>query len=644
MDPTTYRITFTKGGKRFVATVKATSQEEAIQKLNATLANEKSPTKEAPAAISSGKSLRLYVQGTHCASCEVLIERKFKKLPGVENVSVNYRTGEARVRLAGSAAPSLKDFENVLRDKGYRVHPWSGERKAPLMRQRLSDKDIREIGAAILLILGGFLALRRFHLLPAIPAFTEQMTYPFIFMVGLVAAGSSCLAVVGGLLLSLSSALSKAMEGQPRWKRFQPHLLFNVGRLASYALFGGIIGLLGKALSLTPHLSGILMLAAAAFMVLTALSILNIIPHNPLVWALPKRFQHAIHDASTTKKRGTSFLLGAATFFLPCGFTQSLQLYAVTTGSFEKGALTMLVFALGTMPALAGIGALSSFLKGKSYHYFLRFAGAFVLLLGIYNTNNGLTLLGFSPSAMAANLFRSPRTVASSSALDDPYVRYDGQKQVVSMEVNGLRYIPNHFTIRQGVPVEWNINGVNVGGCSQVLLIPTYGIVKYLRPGPVNTITFTPTEPGEVPFHCSMGMVSGSFTVLPNGNAPPSSDGTEKGAPAPSGGAPSGRTGALPCDPSKRGCTIQTVTMEISRERGFYPREFTVKKGIPVDFRIDAKVVPGGCGSILVIPEYNIAHQFTLGENHIFFTPTKEGVLPFTCSMGSTMGHFIVES
>lgn len=633
-----FRITFTKGGKRFVATVNAFSEEEAKQKLMAKLSEQ---PQHLPVPLVSEKELNLFVQGTHCASCEVLVERKFKKVSGVKAVAVNYRTGKTRVTLDGPHTPSLKEFEYSLREKGYRVHPWAMRNKVATPRKRLSDQDVREIGAILLIILGGYLTLRHFNLLPEAPSFTQHMTYPFILMIGLVAAGSSCLAVVGGLLLSLSGTWSRATEGMPRRQRVQPHLLFNVGRLVSYAFFGGLIGLLGKALSVTPQVSGFLMLAAAAFMVLTALSMLNVISNNPLLMAMPKRFQNAVHDASSTKKRGTSFLLGAATFFLPCGFTQSLQLYAVTTGSFEKGALTMLVFALGTLPALVGIGALSTFLKGRPYRYFLRFAGAFVLLLGVFNTNNGLTLIGLSPSALAADLFRSsPKATAASAALDDPYVLYDGQKQVISMEVNGLRYKPNHFTIRQGVPVEWNITGVNIAGCAQVLLVPKYNITKYLQPGPVNKITFTPTASGEVPFHCSMAMAYGSFTVVPNGNASPGD--TQQGdVNSPAGGS-SAQTGELPCDPSKPGCNVQTVRMEISRERGFYPREFTVKKGIPVDFAIDAKVVPGGCMSVLIIPDYNVAHQFQQGENHIAFTPTRTGTLPFTCSMGSRMGQFTV--
>jgi hypothetical protein len=84
----TFQIPFTREGKRFVATVEAASREEAGAKLRVQLTRER----DEAALIekdTEAKTLRLAVRGTHCASCEVLIERKFKKLPGVDGVVVN---------------------------------------------------------------------------------------------------------------------------------------------------------------------------------------------------------------------------------------------------------------------------------------------------------------------------------------------------------------------------------------------------------------------------------------------------------------------------------------------------------------------------------------------------------------------------
>lgn len=628
MTQQTFEITYTKNGERFTAAIQALSREEAIQKLRENLRVRSRP------ASPKTKEIRLFIQGTHCASCEVLIERKFKKVAGVKDAKVNWRTGEAHVSWSGPSRPDPTILEETIRDKGYVVKPWEKKRQPKQgFLSHWSDRDFKEVGAVLLILFGGYLMLRQYDLIPKL-AVTEGASYPFIFLVGLVAAGSSCLAVVGGLLISMAGLYSQETMA-PAWKRFQPHILFNLGRLASYALLGGVIGILGKALSPSPQIAGFLMVLAAAFMVMTGLSMLNIIQKNPLLVSLPKSFQNAIHDASGSGKKKFSlpFLIGAATFFLPCGFTQSLQLYAMTTGSFEKGALVMFVFALGTMPALLGIGALSTFTKGTPFRLFLKFAGAFVLVLGVFNLNNGLTLSGFSPDILAAQILQKSVRSSSASVLDDPNVTFDGTRQIVSMKVYAGRYEPNRFTIRQGVPVEWHVTGVETGGCSGIITVPKYNIVSYIRPGP-NVITFTPNEPGIVPFHCSMAMFRGQFNVVSDPNIKIEGSREEVGT------SPQSIAIQEPCDALSGNC--QVVQMEISREKGFYPRTFTVKKGVPVEWVIDDKIPLGGCMGTMVIPDYGVAQVLKIGENRIRFTPDREGTVAFTCSMGSKIGEFAV--
>jgi sulfite exporter TauE/SafE len=90
--------------------------------------------------------------------------------------------------------------------------------------------------------------------------------------------------------------------------------------------------------------------------------------------------------------KSTAFVLGAATFFLPCGFTQALQVYVLSQASFAAGALTMLAFALGTLPAMLSLSAIASLARGGFQKHFLRFAGAAVILLGLMNIRYGLVL------------------------------------------------------------------------------------------------------------------------------------------------------------------------------------------------------------------------------------------------------------
>ena len=51
-------------------------------------------------------------------------------------------------------------------------------------------------------------------------------------------------------------------------------------------------------------------------------------------------------------------VLGVATFFLPCGFTQAVQVYALSTGSPLTAGAIMAVFAIGTAPGLLALAGL----------------------------------------------------------------------------------------------------------------------------------------------------------------------------------------------------------------------------------------------------------------------------------------------
>jgi plastocyanin len=196
--------------------------------------------------------------------------------------------------------------------------------------------------------------------------------------------------------------------------------------------------------------------------------------------------------------------MGALTFFLPCGFTQSLQLAALASRSFLTGGIMMFVFALGTLPSLLGISAISSTASGTFSRLFLRFSGTLVLLLALFNLNSGFALTGFDLSRVFAG---------GSQQADAPAPIINGDVQEVSMAVTPYGYEPRNLTIKAGVPVRWKIDGSGASGCTSVMTIPVLNISEPLRQGE-NIIEFTATQKGQLAFMCSMGMVRGSFTVI----------------------------------------------------------------------------------------------------------------------------------
>ena len=565
----------------------------------------------------------------HCASCEVLIERKFKKVSGVEKVYVNHASGKAD--LLCSREPDIRELNRLVERDGYTVSLWHDRNNTTVraaIHKNTAD-DYIQMGGIFLMIVAVYYMLKQFDFLPNF-SITERMNYGLIFMIGLFAAVSSCIAVVGGLLLAIASKHNELYPDLTGVQKFKPHIYFNLGRIAGYTLFGGIVGALGSVLTLSPRVNGYLMVFVSMIMLILGFQLLHLFPGlRRLTPKMPKFISHKIHDLSAKENRGAPFTLGALTFFLPCGFTQALQLYVLATGDWKVGALTMMVFSLGTLPALLSLSAVSSFVKGAFQKHFLRFAGVLIVLLGAYNINNGLVLAGYNINPVSA--FRSGQNVDRS---DMPVAKIVDGKQIVKMTVKGLEYQPNRFTVIEGVPVEWQIDGRDAIGCGRVLVMPTIGLNKYLSHDGMTTITFTPTKTGTIPFNCSMGMMTrgSEFVVVPNteGIVGANIEAVQK-------------TKTPVCDPEIASCLIQKLAIEVSRERGISPSSLTVKKGVPVELTIDNKVPLGGCMSVWVIPKYDVTIPMEVGVVKTTFTPTETGTTYITCSMGSKMAEIIVK-
>lgn len=464
-------------------------------------------------ASSSEKILKVQIAGTTCRSCEITIEREWRKVKGVAKVDVNAVRGIARV-VCGDCVPDLQELQSVIAEHGYTVK--GIQNTATPGVGRLSFWQL--VGLFALVLLLGTIFSRLGFLQPNV-ALGAATSVGAVFLLGLVAASSSCIAVSGGLLLSSAAKFNARLHGVGQnvsgLKRMQPVAMFVVGRVVAYSILGGLIGALGKALAPSPFVTGLLTFIAAITMLVMGLDMLAIAPAwlKLLIPRLPKRFAHAAIGVEKKDHPSIPFFLGGATFFLPCGFTTALQLYVLTTGSALVGASILGAFALGTAPALLALGWASSSLKGKAGRFFFQFSGALVIMLGLWNMQNGFAIAGYPVTIKGiTHLFASG---SEASSAFDPNVQFDGQTQTVNMSIAYTGYEPNRFTIRQGVPTRWVIDAKSGGGCLAVLQAPALGIRTFLQPG-INTIEFIPRIAGNIPFSCSMGMFRGEINVIPN--------------------------------------------------------------------------------------------------------------------------------
>jgi len=444
--------------------------------------------------MSEQNRLELKIEGTHCAACEVLIERKLKKISGVTEVKVDYPTGKAIVQ-GQIDNGRLSEFNQTLNADGYNVRLWSDRHLS-----QPAEKDYRFIGVVILFLLLGYLILQRFNLLPAGLALAN-FSYGAVFVMGLVAAISTCMATTGGLLIAVSTRYNQKHSGQSSLQKVRPHLFFNLGRVIGYGVFGALVGLLGSALSVNPVINGLITIIASIVMVLLGLQLLEIFPAMQKVqFKLLKSLAHKVYQWSESDQGAGPMILGALTFFLPCGFTQALQLYVLSQGQPWQGGLLMMVFALGTIPALMSIGLLASFISGVWRQRFVTIAGVLVLVIGLWSVQNGVRLLGWN------QLFSSFRTAGQIEQEQQPTVPVVNGRQVIKMSISGFNYQPAQFTVRKGIPVDWQINASQAAGCMTSLIAPQLGLREFLSADGVKTVTFTPTKTGTFGFSCAMGM------------------------------------------------------------------------------------------------------------------------------------------
>ena len=436
------------------------------------------------------QSCKINIKGMHCRSCEMLIEEELLKVPGVAKVSVHHQKGIAYVDCQNDInnAEITKAIERAGYSQGIDQQGWISR----------DPRDYHELGTVFLLVMGAYLLARGLGIFGLSDLISGSYnSLPVVFLIGLTAGVSTCMALVGGLVLGASARFSAANPGASKLEKFKPHLLFNLGRIISYFILGGLIGWVGSFFQLSTSVLGILTIVVGLVMLVLGGQLVDIFPVLKKVsFTLPK----SIGRALGIKEQTNPAILGATTFFLPCGFTQAMQLYAMSTGSPITGALTMGVFALGTAPGLLGVGGLTSIVKGSFARLFFKGAGVVVAMLAIFNISNGINLLGIFPSVLG-------------SETSDPAVKIVNGFQEIYMKQNSNGYTPNNFTITQGIPVRWIITSENINTCASSIISSKLGIRQGLRKGQ-NIIEFTPTEAGTMRFSCSMGMFTGSFNVV----------------------------------------------------------------------------------------------------------------------------------
>ncbi len=451
------------------------------------------------------------VKGMHCASCEVLIEKKLLEIKEIKSVEAKSDKGEVLIEYVGKK-PETALLNSIFKEEGYVFFD------EPFEKEDNSGKSFLKTATIALSIIVVFLFLNKSGFSSLVNV-NSKSSLPVFFALGLVAGFSSCAALVGGLVLSMSKQWRDmhSSEGSIS-EKLQPHLMFNIGRIISYAFFGAILGFLGSKLQISFQFTSFLVIAVSIVMFFLAMQMLGFKSFRKFQFTLPKFATRYIANEANFKGRYLPFSMGSLTFFLPCGFTITAQGLALLSGNPLQGGLIMTFFALGTAPALLLIGfsAIKFSSRPSLALQFSKVAGILILFFALFNINSQLNVLGLPSLANVNSNPAQSNNGGNGNALNEkdlPSI-VDG-KQLIKMKASSSGYAPNYFKVRAGIPVRWEIEDVGTSGCTNAIISRSLfsGQID-LTPGKTSIKEFTPAKPGKYKFSCWMGMISGTIEAV----------------------------------------------------------------------------------------------------------------------------------
>jgi len=439
----------------------------------------------------------LPIKGMHCKSCEILVGDSLKQVNGISNVKVSCVAAQAEIHTDKDI--SQDDLEKAVSRAGYQVGK-EGNSWLSVDWRVWRDFCIAVVAFA-LIWLWLYATDTSWNFAPSV----KPENLLAVWLIGLTAGFSTCMALTGGLLAGLSARHNQKHPELNGRQKFVPHLYFNFGRLVSYFVLGGAIGIIGAVLQISPTVWALLTIIVGLSMLFLGLQLSEIFPKLNNLFVLPSGiFNKAAKGRQDEYSHFGAWVLGVATFFLPCGFTQAMQLYAMSSGSFWAGAIIMLVFALGTMVGLLLIGVLTSTVKGGVAKTLFRLLGILVVVLALINLLNGWNLLG-GINLLKGAVDNNPAPVGNNSEVQIIKATF-----TVSGDIN-----PNNFTVKVNQPVRFEVTPLEDGvGCMSTIMIPgLYRRPILLTKGQTAIMEFTPTSRGTFPITCAMGISRGNLIV-----------------------------------------------------------------------------------------------------------------------------------
>ena len=290
------------------------------------------------------------LDGIICPNCTYEISARLKRTAGVCSVKTSYIKSEVKAEY-DPALITEPELEALLAKMGYPV----GKGRSNLLSDALGVLCI----AALYFLLTWLTGIVR------VPAAERGMSMGLVFLTGLL-GGVHCIGMCGGIMLTQHNALA-----------------YNGGRMVGYTIMGGVLGAVGSVLTFSAGMKSAVFIVAGGLVVLIGLQ----------MWGVPilRRLRPGL--PSPCGRTGRPFVIGLLTAVMPCGMLASMWFVAASSASAGKGAITMLLFGLGTCGCMLLFGLLGDALTRKYNKYILKASTMIIITMGLMLMVKGIKLL-----------------------------------------------------------------------------------------------------------------------------------------------------------------------------------------------------------------------------------------------------------
>lgn len=404
----------------------------------------------------------IYIQGMHCVSCEMFLTKWVNAIKWAEIINISHRSWKVTLDL--KTQNIFSKVKEVILEWGYVLKENNSQNIKTQACNIWKKKKISRLEILVIFVVWWlvFLLLRNINIYEYLPNLSNNASIWVALLMGLVASVSTCLAVTGSVVLGFWEYIDDS-----KWwiSHLRVQWLFHIWRIWWFFLLWGILWLLWQVFKISISINAMLTIIVGIVLFYMGLHMLGIVPSiTKFGFHLPKKWTKKILNI---KNPMFAPVIWALTFFLPCGFTQSMQLVAMSSGNFWQWWLVMAMFALGTMPILLWVGLGWSYIREHKFGIVNKIIWALVVFFGIFSISNGWTLFG------GINMLDKENSLSYETQQEEIVKLVTTKYEKLEVWHNGWSLEPKEVILEAGKSYELTIlptsNGV---WCMNTMIIP----------------------------------------------------------------------------------------------------------------------------------------------------------------------------